>query len=75
MTQSTPARNLPCPTDNLSSIGRLSIQQIAHPDDIAAFEVLADRAYAHPHPQWYQPKDIERFSELLERERSNKSEF
>jgi hypothetical protein len=48
---------------------------IAHPDDIEAFEVLADRAYAHPHPQWYQPQDIERFSELLERERSSKSEL
>jgi hypothetical protein len=46
---------------------------IAHPDDLEAFEVLADRAYAHPHPQWYQPQDIERFSELLDRDRATKS--
>ena len=46
---------------------------IAHPDDVEAFETLADRAYANPHPQWYQPQDIDRFAELLERDRSSKS--
>jgi hypothetical protein len=46
---------------------------IAHPDDVEAFETLADRAYANPNPQWYQPQDIGRFAELLEQDRSNKS--
>jgi hypothetical protein len=46
---------------------------IAHPDDLAAFETLADRAYANPNPQWYQSQDISRFTELLEQDRSNKS--
>jgi hypothetical protein len=46
---------------------------IAHPDDVEAFETLADRAYANPNPQWYQPQDIGRFTELLEQDRSNKA--
>ena len=46
---------------------------IAHPDDVEAFETLADRAYANPNPQWYQPQDISRLPELLEQDRSNKS--
>jgi hypothetical protein len=46
---------------------------ITHPDDLEAFETLADRAYANPNPQWYQPQDISRFTELLEQDRSNKS--
>jgi hypothetical protein len=46
---------------------------IAHPDDVDAFETLADRAYANPHPQWHQPQDISRFAELLEQDRVNKS--
>jgi hypothetical protein len=45
---------------------------IAHPDDLQAFETLADRAYANPNPQWYQPQDISRFTELLEQDRSTK---
>jgi hypothetical protein len=46
---------------------------IAHPQDVEAFETLADRAYANPNPQWYQPQDLSRFTELLEQDRSNKS--
>jgi hypothetical protein len=46
---------------------------IAHPDDVEAFETLADRAYANPNPQWYQPQDIGRFTELLEQDRATKS--
>ncbi len=44
---------------------------IAHPEDVEAFETLADRAYANP--QWYQPQDISKFAELLERSCSKKS--
>jgi hypothetical protein len=47
---------------------------IAHPDDLEAFEALADRAYSHPNPQWYQPQDISRFTELLEQNRAAKLE-
>jgi hypothetical protein len=46
---------------------------IAHPDDLEAFETLADRAYANPNPQWYQPQDIGGFAELLEQDRVNKA--
>jgi hypothetical protein len=46
---------------------------IAHPDDNEAFETLADRAYANPNPQWYQPQDVGRFIELLEQDRATKS--
>ncbi len=46
---------------------------IAHPDDIEAFETLADRAYATPNPQWYQPQDIGRFTELVEQDRATKA--
>lgn len=45
---------------------------IAHPEDVEAFETLADRAYANPHPQWHQPQDIGRFTELLEQDRATK---
>jgi hypothetical protein len=47
---------------------------IAHPDDLEAFEVLADRADSNPNPQWYQPQDISRFTELLEQNRAAKLE-
>jgi hypothetical protein len=47
---------------------------IAHPDDLEAFEALADRAYGNPNPQWYQPQDISRFAELLEQNRAAKLE-
>ena len=46
---------------------------IAHPDDVEAFETLADRADANPNPQWYQPQDIGKFTELLEQHRANKA--
>jgi hypothetical protein len=46
---------------------------ITHPEDVEAFETLADRAYANPNPQWYQPQDIGRFTELLEQDRVNKA--
>jgi hypothetical protein len=46
---------------------------ITNPDDLEAFETLADRAYANPNPQWYQPQDIGRFTELLQQDRANKS--
>jgi hypothetical protein len=46
---------------------------IAHPQDDEAFETLADRAYANPNPQWYQPEDLCRFPELLERDIAIKS--
>jgi hypothetical protein len=52
---------------------KLRAYVIAHSEDIEAFEVLADRAYANPNPQWYQPQDIGRFTELLEHDRSNTS--
>jgi hypothetical protein len=46
---------------------------ITHPEDLEAFETLADRAYANPNPQWYQPQDIDRFTELLEQDRAIKA--
>jgi hypothetical protein len=46
---------------------------ITHSEDIEAFETLADRAYANPNPQWYQPQDIGRFPELLEQDRHDRA--
>jgi hypothetical protein len=46
---------------------------ITHPNDVEAFEALADRADANPNPQWHQPQDIGRFTELLEQDRAIKS--
>jgi hypothetical protein len=46
---------------------------IAHPQDDGAFEALADRAYANANPEWYQPQDLSRFPELLERDIAIKS--
>ena len=37
-----------------------------HREDTAAFEALADRIYANPNPQWYQPEDTEKIVDLIQ---------
>ena len=61
------------PNFEAMSKSELRAYVIAHPDDLQAFEVLADRAYANPNPQWHQPEDVDQFAELLERDRMTKS--
>jgi hypothetical protein len=38
---------------------------LAHRDDEEAFQALADRIYENPNPQWHQPEDAEKVSELF----------
>jgi hypothetical protein len=38
---------------------------LTHREDQEAFEALADRIYANPNPQWYQPEDTERITDVL----------
>jgi hypothetical protein len=39
---------------------------LTHREDQGAFQALADRINANPDPQWYQPEDCDRISELIQ---------
>jgi hypothetical protein len=57
------------PDFKMMSQSELRAYVITHSEDIEAFEILADRAYADPHPQWHQPEDLVRLTELLAQDR------
>ncbi|AFY96723.1 DUF6887 family protein [Chamaesiphon minutus] len=38
---------------------------LTHREDTEAFQALADRIYANPNPQWYQPEETEKIVDLL----------
>jgi hypothetical protein len=39
---------------------------LEHREDTEAFEALADRIYANPNPQWYQPEETEKIVDLVQ---------
>lgn len=39
---------------------------LEHREDTEAFEALADRIYANPNPQWYQPEETETIVDLIQ---------
>jgi hypothetical protein len=47
---------------------------LTHREDKEAFQTLADRIYASPNPQWYQPEETEKIVELLHHNGSTNNE-
>ena len=45
---------------------------LKHREDTEAFEALADRIYANPNPQWYQPEDTEQIVALIQASKQRK---
>jgi hypothetical protein len=54
------------PDFNVMSKAELRAYVLEHREDIEAFEALADRIYANPNPQWYQPEDTEKIVDLIQ---------
>jgi hypothetical protein len=44
---------------------------LAHRDDRDACQALADRIYANPNPQWYQPEETDEILGLLSSTKTN----
>jgi hypothetical protein len=53
------------PDFNAMTKAELRSYVLTHREDRDAFEALADRIYANPNPQWYQPEDTERITDVL----------
>jgi hypothetical protein len=62
------------PDFNVMTKAELRTYVLAHREDRDAFQALADRIYANPNPQWYQPEDTERVADILSDSQSNKIE-
>jgi hypothetical protein len=54
------------PDFNVMTKSELRAYVLEHREDAEAFEALADRIYANPNPQWYQPEDTEKIVELIQ---------
>ena len=54
------------PDFNVMSKAELRAYVLEHREDTEAFEALADRIYANPNPQWYQPEDTEKIVDLIQ---------
>ena len=54
------------PDFNVMTKSELRAYVLKHREDTAAFEALADRIYANPNPQWYQPEDTEKIVDLIQ---------
>jgi hypothetical protein len=54
------------PDFNVMSKAELRAYVLEHREDTEAFEALADRIYANPNPQWYQPEDTEKLVDLIQ---------
>jgi hypothetical protein len=53
------------PDFNVMTKAELRNYVLTHREDAAAFQALADRIYANPNPQWYQPEETEKIVDLL----------
>jgi hypothetical protein len=53
------------PDFNVMTKAELRSYVLTHRDDPEAFKALADRIYANPSPQWYQPEETEKIVDLL----------
>lgn len=53
------------PDFNVMTKAELRSYVLTHRDDTDAFKALADRIYANPNPQWYQPEETEKIVDLL----------
>jgi len=54
------------PDFNVMTKSELRAYVLKYREDTAAFEALADRIYANPNPQWYQPEDTEKIVDLIQ---------
>jgi hypothetical protein len=54
------------PDFNVMTQSELRTYVLEHREDTEAFEALADRIYANPNPQWYQPEDTEKIVDLIQ---------
>jgi hypothetical protein len=54
------------PEFNMMAKYELRAYVLEHREDTQAFEALADRIYANPNPQWYQPEDTEKIVDLIQ---------
>jgi hypothetical protein len=61
------------PDFNVMTKSELRAYVLEHREDTEAFEALADRIYANPNPQWYQPEDTERIVNLIQSSQQKKS--
>ncbi len=53
------------PDFNVMTKAELRNYVLTHRQDTEAFQALADRIYAGPNPQWYQPEETEKIVDLL----------
>jgi hypothetical protein len=60
------------PDFNVMTKAELRAYVLEHREDAEAFEALADRIYANPNPQWYQPEDTEQIVALIQDSKQRK---
>jgi hypothetical protein len=60
------------PDFNIMTKSELRAYVLEHREDTEAFEALADRIYANPNPQWYQPEDTEQIFNLIQASKHRK---
>jgi hypothetical protein len=60
------------PDFNVMTKTELRAYVLEHREDTEAFEALADRIYANPNPQWYQPEDTEQIVALIQDSKQRK---
>jgi hypothetical protein len=53
------------PNFKIMTKAELRAYVLAHRKDEGAFQALADRIYANPNPQWHQPEDTEKVTDLF----------
>jgi predicted O-methyltransferase YrrM len=60
------------PDFNVMTKSELRAYVLEHREDAEAFEALADRIYANPNPQWYQPEDTAQIVTLIQASKQRK---
>jgi hypothetical protein len=61
------------PDFEMMSKAELRTYVLENRNDREAFEALADRIYANPNPQWYEPEDVDRIVDLIQSQQTGKS--
>lgn len=62
------------PNFNVMTKAELRSYVLERREDRDAFQALADRIYANPNPQWYQPEDTEKLTEIFSNSESKRIE-
>jgi hypothetical protein len=53
------------PDFNVMTKAELRSYVLSHREDQEAFQVLADRLYANPSPQWHRPEETQKIIDIL----------